>query len=110
MRGGISEKTGIPNYFLCRWRNSIENDLTFVPRNKIGHHKRLMTQEEESLIAEFFPDHYLNPAVMVRRNQFQTIILDLWIQMDIEEQQFANNKRISYHFLINFCKRNDFSF
>ena len=106
----LSSKTGIPNYILSKWRKALQTDPTFIPGEKIGKHRRLFTEREEILIAEFIRVQYVAPGIMVRRKHLQSIIFTLWQSMDLVNRQNSPKKRVSYHFLINFCRRNGFSF
>ena len=106
----LSDKTGIPNYILSKWRKELQKDPKYIPGNLIGKHRRFLTEREEFLIADFIRLQYIYPGIMIRRKHLRSIIFTLWQSMDLEHRQNIPKKLVSYHFLANFCRRNGFSF
>ena len=73
-----SNKTGIPDYVLSKWRTSIQKDPTFIPGNLLGNYRRFLKEREETLIADFIRTQYIYHDVMIRRKHLRSIIFSLW--------------------------------
>ena len=105
----IEASTNVPANLLSKWRKKYRGDPQYRPGARYGVWRRKFTQEQEEAIADFLRIQYIIPGIVVKRKHLRTLLFELWKSYDPEKRAHLNDQ-FSYHFVSDFCERNDLSF
>ena len=64
----MSQESGIPVKVLSNQYANFKECKSYVPGNAIGQHRRYFTAQEEEIISGFLRLQFINPGIMIRRN------------------------------------------
>ena len=105
----IQAFTNVPANLLSKWKKKYEKDPKYRPGEQYGVWRRKFTIEQEQAVADFLRIQYILPGIVVKRKHLRALLFELWKSYDLENRSNINDE-FSYHFVSDFCERNDLSF
>ena len=100
----LSEKTGIPTSTLSDWKAKLETDPDFDPLStKHGQHRRLFTQTQEIVIADYIRREFLSRKLLFTDADCQQVLQQFYNEFNEDIRQPSKG------FIYAFKKRNGFS-
>ena len=75
----ISNQTGIPYSTISRWHQALGKNTRFNPLvRKWGEHRRIFTDEEEDMIADYIVTNFIQTGIYFTDEDFKEIALQAW--------------------------------
>ena len=75
----VSNQTGIPYSTISRWHQALGKNTRFNPLDrKWGQHKRIFTDQEEDMIADYIVLNYIQPGIYFTDEDFKELALQAW--------------------------------